>query len=236
MTKEIIIAVMSAVVGALFSLIVSLILEKKKEKCEDSLKEKSRKQEMHQNRPELQIIKYEEYLNPAGYGFNKDCEIDVFLAHITDVEIVEGKKHRIVSARYDDDNNNREGWCCVIYTLKNAGKTNISSLYLIDNLRNDTSLFPSNNIEHCIKHGLLHHIECYDTKIHVDETVKLRICYYKTRIITSLCTASLSFVIEDDNGNYWLQPLFAPRDKLYDSKAISHMRFYEMMNDNEQRD
>lgn len=31
----------------------------------------------------------------------------------------------------------------------------------------------------------------------------------------------------DDNGRYWTQPLFAPQDKIYDSRMISPKEYIE---------
>jgi hypothetical protein len=57
----------------------------------------------------------------------------------------------------------------------------------------------------------------------------LKISYHKDAIIPGLFSAPFSIGMVDDNGRYWTQPLFAPQEKVYDSRAMSWKEYKEQM-------
>lgn len=229
MTKEIIIAVVSALIGGFITFLFSVLLEKRKEKREDSLEAKKHQREAFQNRPEMQIVDYKDYISRVGYGIKQNCDINVFVAHIANVSIEGDKKQQIVQAHYENGDINQEEWCCVIYTMKNAGKTDIFSLRIVSTFQKDTCVFPSEEVVEWERNHLLNYSEYYDEKIRVDDTIKLKVCFHKDRIIKGMFSAALSVIMIDDNGQYWEQPLFIPQDKVYDSRRISPSVYLELV-------
>ena len=122
MTNEIIIAIISAVAGGIVTLLTTLALDKRKEKREDRLEAKKLQREAFQNRPEMQIVDFKDYIVRTGYGVKQKCDIELFVAHIETVTVEGKKKRAIVRAHYKEEHLNPDEWCCVMYTLKNSGK------------------------------------------------------------------------------------------------------------------
>ena len=221
MTNEIIIAIVSAVAGGVVTLLTTLALDKRKEKREDRLEAKKQQREVFQTRPEMQIADFKDYISRTGYGIKQKCDIELFVAHI-EKTTVEGKKKRaVVYAHYNEEHLDSSEWCCVMYTFKNAGKTDISSMDIIWHFQQSSCIFPAGEARQWADGNLLNYSYCYDKKIRAGETVTLKICYHKDAIIPGMFSATISIGMIDDNGRYWTQPLFAPQDKLYDSRAIS---------------
>lgn len=227
MTNEIIIAIVSAVAGGVVTLLTTLALDRRKEKREDRLEAKKLQREMFQTRPEMQIVDFKDYISRAGYGIKQKCDIELFVAHI-EKTTVEGKKKRaVVYAHYKEEHLNPIEWCCVIYTLKNTGKTDISMMNIIWHVQQSSCIFPADEARHWADGNLLNYSWCYDKKIRIGDTVSVKICYHKDAIIPGLFSAPMSIGMIDDNGRYWVQPLFAPQDKLYDSRAITPKEYTE---------
>lgn len=227
MTNEIIIAIISAVAGGIVTFLTTLALERRKEKRDDRLESKKLQREAFQNRPEMQIVDFKDYIVRTGYGVKQKCDIELLVAHIKNVT-VEGKKKRdIVHAHYKQEYLNPAEWCCVIYTFKNAGKTDISTMDIIWHFQQSSCIFPIDEARPWIEGNLLNYSYCYDKKIRVGESVSLKICYHKDAIVSGMFSAAISIGMIDDNGRYWTQPLFAPQDKIYDSRTISPKEYIE---------
>lgn len=227
MTNEIIIAIVSAVAGGIVTLLTTLALDRRKEKRDDRLEAKKLQREVFQTRPEMQIVDFKDYISRAGYGIKQKCDIELFVAHI-EKTTVEGKKKRaVVYAHYNEEHLDPNEWCCVMYTLKNAGKTDISSMDIIWHFQQSSCIFPADETRQWAEGNLLNYSYCYDKKIRVGDTVSMKVCYHKDAIIPGLISATISIGMIDDNGRYWTQPLFAPQDKLYDSRAISPKDYIE---------
>ncbi len=227
MKNEIIIAIVSAVAGSLFTFLLTLLLDKRKERREDKLEARKERNEIFRNRPEMAISDYKNYISRSGYGIKQKCDIELFVAHIEKTTISGTKKNDIVYAHYREEDFNNKDWCCVIYTFKNAGKTDISSLDIICNFKKDTCIFEVESATRFASGNVLNYWYCYDKKIRVGETVTIKFCYHKERVLAGPISAVMSISMEDDNGRYWTQPLFAPLDKLYDSRQYSHKQYRE---------
>lgn len=200
--------------------------KKRKERREDALAAKSEQEEIFRNRPEFDIIEYKNYLSRPGYGIKKKCDIEVFVAHIDHVEVEAigkklGAKTGNVFAHFHPDDLNTKDWCCVIYVLKNEGKTDISTTNLICHYQKDTCLFPAEYADCYMKENILSYSIWHDRKIRSGRTVTLKLCYHKDRIMTGAISANMSIGMQDDNGNCWEQPLFAPEDKVYNSAQVT---------------
>jgi hypothetical protein len=131
------------------------------------------------------------------------------------------KKQERVRVHYNFEDFNSKDWCCVIYSFKNVGKTDISTTNIICNFQKDTCIFQTDAIGCYIGNNLLNYSECYDRKIRVGETLSVKLCYHKDRVVISAFSASMSIGMQDDCGHYWQQPLFAPTDRVYDSKQVT---------------
>ena len=94
-------------------------------------------------------------------------------------------------------------------------------------------------IENHVKHPLYGKIvkKTYKLKAHdennecgIGDTVKVKFCYNKECVIGGMFSAIMSIIMEDDNGRYWSQPLFAPENKIYDSRLISYQEYRNQIN------
>lgn len=209
-----------SIIGNITS-IVSSLHDFRKDKKESKENKQKQAEETHHNRLEFDIVEYKDYLARPRYGTKKPCDIELFVAHIQSVSVHGKKKTPIVDAYYNDEHLNPEEWCCVIYTLKNAGKTDINSLDIICTFMKDTCVFPADRATWYAENHLLNYSECYDRKIRVGSSITLKFCYHKNAIIAGPISAIFHIGIVDDNGRHWVQPLFAPENKIYPSRAIS---------------
>lgn len=223
---EIIRAAIGAIIDGIISLMTANKSQRRKEQRENEMAVKKEQEEIFRTRPEMTIVEYKNYLSRIGYGIKQKCDIELFVAHIENVT-VEGndkkghKKQERVRAHYNLEDLNSKDWCCVIYTFKNVGKTDISTTNIICNFQKDTSIFSTDAIGCYIGNNLLNYSECYDRKIRVGETLSVKLCYHKDRVVISAFSASMSIGMQDDCGHYWQQPLFAPTDRVYDSKQVT---------------
>lgn len=222
MTNEIISAIVGAIVGGLATYITTMAVEKRKERREDMAEVRKARNEAIQNRPEMKIVEYKDYIKRTGYGVKQKCDVEVIIAHIEDVVITGDRKNKRVEAQYRMEDFNPEEWCCVIYTLKNVGKTAISAIDIICNYKKDTCVFSCDNCITWAANHLLNYSVCFDKKVRPGETVTIRFCYHKERVITGMMSPIVTIGMEDDNHRYWIQPLFAPTEKVYDSRMISY--------------
>lgn len=220
MTNEIIIAIISALLGGFVTYLSTLTLERRKEKRDYQLQQ----QEAVKNRPEMQIIDFKDYISRTGYGIKRKCDIELIVISIENITV---KENGIVNAHYKMEHLDSDKWCCVIYTFKNAGKTDISELDIIWNLQRSSSIVPIEAAGLFAEYNLFNCTWCYDKKIRIGESVTLKVCYHKDAIISGTIAASMAIGMIDDNGRYWTQPLFAPQNKTYDSNPISAKDYFE---------
>lgn len=214
MSENGIYTIVAAIIGALATGFITLLLNKRKERKEDMKEKKREREKRFENRPEFAVIDYKDYLSRVGYGIKQKCDIELFVAHIEEFN----KDNYIGKFRAKDLNPNE--WCCVIYTLKNMGKTDVVALSLIITCKKDTCIFPCANVKELTSRGIPSYLEFYDRKIRVGETVTIKLCYHKDRVITGFFSAAMLIAVEDSNKHYWYQPFFSPENKLYDSYEL----------------
>ncbi len=217
-----------SIVDNITSIIASLLSLRKSQK-EISEDKHNKHDEIHHNRPEFDIVEYKNYLARTHYGTKKPCDIELFVAHIQSVSIRGEKKSPIVDACYNDTHFDPNEWCCVIYTLKNTGKTDIKRLDINCIYKRDTCLFPVGEAKWYSENHILNYSECYDKKVRVGSSITLKFCYHKDAIIAGPYSAMFHIGIVDDDGRYWVQPLFAPENKIYPSKSISAKEYADEM-------
>ncbi len=221
MTNDLINAIVSAIVGAISGGVVSFILEKRKEHREDKKDSKKNNREILENRPELKIIDYKDYIGRIGYGIKKQSDINIFLTRIENVSIADEDIRVQFNEEYFDENE----WCCVIYTLKNVGKTDISCINPICRSKKDTILCSSAIAGEVLKYGLISYSAYYDKKVYVGDTITMKVCFHKDCVISGTISALMSMGLEDSNGRCWMQPFFVPDDKIYDAYIISRKEY-----------
>lgn len=221
MTSELINTLISAIAGAIAGGIVTLLLDKRKERREDKKEKQNEKKKIYEERPELEIVEYKEYLGRPGHKLKKECDIDVFMTKMEKVSVEDD----IVTAHYNKDFFNEEEWCCVIYSFKNVGKTDIRCVSPICTYKKDTLLCSVSSAQMILEHGLLSYSTMYDTKIRAGESFTMRVCYHKDCIVTGMVSSIMVMGIEDCNNRFWEQPLFAPNNKIYETHRITHEEY-----------
>ena len=210
MTSELINAIISAVTGAVSGGIVTLLLDKRKEWREEKKEKQNEKKKIYEERPELQISEYKEFLSRPGHKLKKECDINVFMTKIEKVSVEDD----IVTAHYNKEFFNEEEWCCVMYEFKNMGKTDIRCVSPICTYKKDTMLCNVSVAQMILEHGMLSYSTMYDRKIRVGESFTMRICYHKECIVAGMISSIMVLGIEDCNNRFWEQPLFAPNNKI----------------------
>ena len=232
--KDIIISIISSVITSIITCMFTMKLETRKERREAAVVAKKEQWDIYKKRPEMDIVEFKDYLSRPGYGIKQQCDIELFVAHIDHVT-VEGngkkgrKKKEWIHAHFNNEDKDSSQWCCVIYTFKNVGKTDISTTNILCHYQKDTCIFPYAFAEHCLDNGFLNYSDCYDRKIRSGETVTVKLCYHKDRILMCAISANMSIGMQDDNGHYWQQPLFAPTDKVYDSRQVGWTEYRECL-------
>lgn len=221
MTDELFNAIISTITGAIAGGAVNFLLEMRKERREDKKEKENEKKKIYEERPELQIVEYKEYLSRPGHKLKKECDIDVFMTKMEKVSVEDD----IVTAHYNKDFFNEEEWCCVIYNFKNVGKTDIRCVSPICTYKKNTMLCNVLNAQMILEQGLLSYSTMYDRKICKGESFTMRVCYHKDCIFGGMISSIMVMGIEDCNNRFWEQPLFAPNDTIYETRRITHKEF-----------
>lgn len=225
MKNEIITTIISAIVGAISGGIVTWLLDLRKERRENKKQSRKNRKEIFENRPEFDIVDYKDYISRTGYGVKQECDLNIFLARIEGVSVDEG----IVRAQFEMNDFNTDEWCCAIYTFKNVGKTDVTCVWPISVHKKRVVLYDTRIAKKLAEEGVLSYSVCYDKKIRVGETFILKICYHKDCVIAGTFEATLDLGFEDSNCHFWLQPFFAPEDKVYDSRQVTHKEYREQL-------
>lgn len=223
--NEIIVALIGALAVLITGGLVPVLLQNRKEKREDKKEAQKAQKEIYETRPEFAIEDYKDYTGRTGYGIQLKCDLSVFLARIEGTEI----NDRVVNAQFRMEDFNQEEWCCVIYTFKNVGKTDVACVYPISMIKRSTVLYEVGLANRMAKEGTLCYSTCYDRKIRVGESFTLKVCYHKERVLLGAFSAALDLGFEDSKGHYWMQPLFAPEDKVYDSSQVTYKEYRDYL-------
>lgn len=221
MTDELVNVTISAIMGAIAGGIVNLLLEMRKERKEDKKEKQKEKRKIYEKRPELKIVEYKEYLSHPGHKLKKECDVNIFLTKIESVSIEDD----VVTPHYKKELFNEDEWCCVIYSFKNEGKTDIQCISPICTYKKDTILCNVSVAQEILQYELLSYSTTYDKKLRVGESFTMRVCYHKDCIVAGMISAIMAMGIEDCNGQFWMQPLFAPNDKIYDASRITYKEY-----------
>lgn len=221
MTNELLVALISAIVGAVVGGIITFLSDKRKERREDKKEKQNKKREIFENRPELKIVEYKDYLSRPGHKLKKKCDINVFITKMDKVSVEDD----IVTAHYNKEFFNEEEWCCVIYEFKNVGKTDIRCVSPICTYKKNTMLCDVSNTQMILEHGLLSYSTMYDKKIREGDSFTMRVCYHKNCISAGMISAIMAMGIEDCNNRFWEQPLFAPKNMIYETLGVTRKEY-----------
>lgn len=218
--EAIIASVLGGLVGGLFTFLgvwMTIHHENKKTRQEELKRQKEKEEQLFENRPRLEIMGYKKL---SKYSISRKADINVLFCSIKDY-----KNESRAMFYYDTEVVEPEKWVSVEYTLKNIGHTEISHMYFSTNLPKNTSLFgvETRENEMCYENNLLNYSVILDKSVKPKESIKLKICYIDEKIILSnIGSATITIWMVDEKNNWWSQPLFAPENKIYNSKRSSH--------------
>ena len=223
MIKDILTSIVTAIVGTATEEAIKQRKQKRKMQKENS----KAYQGDFQKRPELEIVDYKNYIKRPSYGVKQKCDAEFLVVRIESVTVDKIAGREIVNAHYYAEDSDSTNWCCVIYTFKNAGKTDISTVDIFCNYKRRNCIFSRAQATSWMRDNFLNYSFCYDKKVRAGDAFTVKICYHKDRVDSSAISAVLSIGMRDDNGRYWRQPLFAPDEKVYDSCLISSKEYYD---------
>ena len=224
LNNELTTAIIAAVVGAISGGVVNFLLELHRDRRNDKKEKIKEKENVHINRPELDIVKYEDHQLIENIKDVPSCDIEVFVAVADCFET--GKN---ASAVYNKNNLDRSEWRCFTYVFKNMGLTDINSMNVLMADKRHVCLFETQELDYLLSHGAINYSICYDKKLRVGETVSLKLLYNKDHIPVSAFSSIMLLGLRDGNGRVWEQPFFAPNDKVYESYEISHKEYSRML-------
>lgn len=224
MQSEIITAVIGAVAGALSGGIINYLLELRRDRRNDKKEKMKEIKEIHEKRPELDIVEYKEYQVVDNIEDVASCDIEVFVAMAESFETGVN-----ASAVYSSTDLEQKNLYIVTYTLKNKGYTDINSMNLIMSSKGRACLFEKAETDYMLPRGFIKYSVCYDKKIRVGDVVTLKLIYNNQRVPVNPISATMVLGLHDDNGRFWEQPFFAPNNKVYESYQVSNAQYHDML-------
>lgn len=220
--EKITIAAISAITGGFIGYLFDRLKEMKKNKKEAL----NKIEEQRKARPEFVIIDMKDFFDyPGEFIDNSPCDIEIFVAGINNVSFYNEQ----IFVEYDNSILDKKTWVCRQYTLKNIGKTAVYVVDIISNYKKDTCIFDVNTMEYVVRYGVLNYYKLLDKRIAPDECFTLKLCYNKDKIIVGTFSAIFEIGMRDDNNVHWVQPFFAPDNKLYESRRISYKEYRESL-------
>ncbi|MDW7669989.1 MAG: hypothetical protein SCJ93_14285, partial [Bacillota bacterium] len=207
--------------GGFIKYIFDLLNSRRKEKKINKLKV----EKQIRDRPEFKITKMEDYFDYPGekIDLNNESDLEIFTAKIEDIQI----NNDIVTAGYDESNLDKDKWVYRKYELENIGRTVIYETAIISNFKRTTCIFDIRSIEEFIRVGGLNYSDISDKRIAPGEKIEIKIFYHTDRITTGWGSAIFEIGFRDDNRNFWMQPFFAPEDKLYKARRVTYKEYLE---------
>ena len=110
--------------------------------------------------------------------------------------------------------------------FENTGKTEIDDICIVSTSPKTISIIDLKSRDFLINYKTLsYEARSYKRFIKPGETVSIKVCYLKDKVIGSPVGAVASIYMEDINGNLWHQPLFCPTDAMENSPRASHKEF-----------
>lgn len=135
---------------------------------------------------------------------------------------VEYNKEKEYKISYSQNIKNKENHCYKDIVIKNIGKSDIECLDIVSTNKKGLILCDYNSLNDLVDNKLICYDYCYDKKIRVGESIKIRIYYEYNKQPHLMWNSTLAFLFEDQNHNYWEQPFFYEKDNIYAPYEISY--------------
>ena len=208
-------SVIGGLIGGLFTFFgVKLTLNH-----QDKQKRSEEFKKQYDERPRLEI---KEFKDLDHSDFRTKCDCDCLILKIESVS----KKDNVFQFTYDKNALDSKNLCSVEYKFINTGKTEIDGICIVSNYQQTTSLIETEYRELLIENKtLLYEVWAKKRFIKPGDSVSIRICYLKEKVIPCLPTAAVSIYLQDINGNIWHQPLFCPTNETDNSTRIGYEEF-----------
>lgn len=219
---EILASVLGGLVSGLFTFLgvfLTIKYQRSKDKKEEARLQQEKNAEFEKVKPRLEIQDYKE---ERDYDEPNEADMTVLLVSIKSYE------KYIHHFHYDPLVLDKKKWRCVDYVLKNIGDTEIDHIYLSTNLPKNTSLLNASTNEYVsdYKNMFLNYSVILEKTIKPQQTIHIRICYITDQIVVSnIGSAPIAIWLMDVNDHVWEQALFAPENKLYNSRRSSLKEF-----------
>ena len=157
-------------VGWILSLISTMYFNKKEEKQRKEEIERQRKQKQFENKPELFI---------ENTMCKSNIDMEIFMGTF-DVKYDKERKYKIVYSEGIKNKNNHNYKDIVI---KNIGKSDIDRLDIISTNKKGIILCDYELLDDLVTDESVWYSYCYDRKIRVEESIKIRIYFEKINIL-----------------------------------------------------
>lgn len=209
----------SAIVGSIIGGFFTLLVESKKQKHQDVLTRKEELQKRYEERPRLELKQFKDLEHGR---VTSTCDCECILLNIEDIS----EKDGVFFFSYDERALDLKNLVCVEYLFKNTGKTEISSICVVSTHQRTTSMIELEKRSFLINYKAL----CYEAWakkrfIKPGETVSIKVCYVKDKVMISPISACADIYMEDINGHFWHQPLFCPTNEMENSNRVNYKEF-----------
>ncbi len=216
-SNEIISAICGAVAGGAVSCLFNYLNDRRKERRADEKEEEKEHQRRFDNRPELKIIEYQE---------NYEHKIEESLSEnfvVVTAEFKASVEGDYVYANFAKNEIDEREWTSVRYRLENVGKTDVSTISLICQDKRHFWLCEKYYAQDFMKSRILHYVAHFDNKIRVGENFEIILFYNKKHTHLPM----LDIGMQDPGNHFWVQPLFAPKNRVGDSREIEYSEYLD---------
>lgn len=201
--------IIGIIVGWILNFISTMYFDKKNERRRKKELERIEKQKRFENKSELQIDKN---------NSDNNIDMEIFIGTFK----VEYNKEKEYKISYSQNIKNKENHCYKDIVIKNIGKSDIECLDIVSTNKKGLILCDYNSLNNLVDNELICYDYCYDKKIRVGESIKIRIYYEYNKQPHLMWSSTLAFLFEDQNHNYWEQPFFYEKDNIYAPYEISY--------------
>jgi len=216
-SNEIISAICGAVAGGAVSCLFNYFNDRRKERQMDKKDEEKERQRRFENRPEFKIIEFQ-----TGSKYTEDDLLENRLQAVT-AKFKSSIEDGFVYANFSEEELNKNDWISVRYTLKNVGKTDVSSISLICQDKRHFWLCDKYLADDLMKSRTLHYVAYFENKIRAGESFEIEVFYNKNHTYLPM----LDIGMQTPDARIWTQPLFLPCNKVGDSGEISDADYLE---------
>lgn len=255
---EVVISIIIAIISLVVS-ILAFIQTSKNNKFTQKLEIERRKDELEmkykeliKNRPQFEIISYNNTLEKPGYvqdnSFNIDvlflpykslnCDIDNY-SELYKRDKKSGEQYYVMTGRknepkkpiceYKDIYDKKEEWVSFEFELKNIGKSNLQFYYLLNGMEKVGSLISLRNEEYykalISAKGCEHVATSTKNDVAIGEKIKIKINFHKDYIASNTFSTSFLINMKTEDGECWQQGLFLNNYEKNQSYKISNKEF-----------